>query len=867
MINISEKCLQALKNDTIQHVEIEVEPLRGNPFMLTEADLLLNGFELENHSVCGEQLEIGSMTAAFLKLILDNEDSRFDNVFFAGANLRVRLIIPLDDGAVEYIPYGKYTVDEQPRAWSTITLEAFDNMVKLDIPFSVSSLPQLITVRELVQMGVEKAGLRCHDYSMFPDSMARGGLDVTKIKSESPITWRQVLMWCCQCAGVCGFADENGDVKFGFYKKYTPKPLQTKLGENLETKDGMLLLIDDAAEGDFPLPPSLRFINNMQLDESDCVLTGHQFKIDDALYPEDAVMDYGLQSDNNLVFYAAVRAKPHFANAANNAVAGLSYRPYSCDIISMPHLQLLDSVDYIKDGVHYHSIITNITFRLNGFMRIEAKAKSAVQKGWASLGALTPGQRAIIDSVSRKVDKTQLDLTAREQFLISFNEAITGSMGFYSTIKEQADGSRISYMHNKPNLEESQTIYTFGVNGFAWTNDGWNNGSPVWQSGFDKNGNAILNAIYAHKLTADVIVSGYLRSQNGASWIDMRYGTFCFGSDAGTALALDENKQLNVYGTIKNIKYPAYSVSIGASERGNFGALNATFDDANYGDIFQVHPTYWYNGDNQDDIVDRGMTITSPFVGTGKGNRQSVEFKSSEVMLWSEKNLGSVLLKGKDACVSVFRDNINISTSASHRHCWFNYFQPKYGYSPIAYDFGNGAGGHADVLCANVECGAVTSSGEVKCTSVNSSGDGIFNGFGQFKGGLTVIDGQIVGSSIYSGGEVWASGYNLTSDPNQKENIVEQTKVKALPKLLDMKFYSYNIKNSSVHIKYGTMAPEAPSEIQTEDGTGIELYSYICFTAKSVQELNSEYEAQAEKIKTLEARIDILEKLIADLKI
>ncbi len=839
MINISSKCLQALKNNAVQRVIIEVEPLRGMPFDLTEKDLMANGFVWENHSVCGEQLEIGTMTVALLELTIDNEDGRFDNIFFAGATLTVKLLIPLGDGTAEPIPFGVYTVDEQPRAWSTISLNAFDNMVKLDIPFDASKLPSGgMTLRNLVREGIETAGLQCDNYDIFNYHPITGKIDVTKIKSESPITWRQVLMWCCECAGACGFADENGHIKFGFYKKYTPEILQTENAEDLETEDNQILLVDGVAEGDFELPPSARFINNNQLEESDIIVTGFQFKDGDKLYPENAVMDYGLRSEGNLVFSACSnKGKSIYSQRVNAAIAGFTYRPYSCDILAFPHLQLLDGVDYIKDGVHCHSIITNLNFKLNGNMSIAAKAKSVTQKGWASLGALTEGQRVIIDSVSQRVDETQADLTAREQFLISFNEAITGSMGFYSTVKEQDDGSRISYMHDKPILEESQTIYTFGVNGFAWTNGGWNDGNPVWQSGFDKNGNAILNAIYAYKLTADVIVSGLLQSQNGASWINMDDGTFCFGSDAGTALALDENKQLNVYGTLKSIKYPNYSVSIGKSQNEGFGSWVVSEDGV--GDLMAVRSTINQSGN--------GALWSVPMLADQFGaNIHGIWFYPDQTYMLHAGG-GRVVCNQDEAFVAngfvsgafigVDKDNISLGSWATHQHCWFNFYEPKNAISPIAYDFGNGTrGGHA---------------------------------------------------------ELYAAKYNIVSEPSAKENIDEVTDLNALDKINSLKFYRYDYKNEQkvkkteslvqgkfvqseekkqiaqkkaelpvikIHEKLGIMANEAPTEIVTEDGKAIDLYAYIGLTAKAVQELSAKVEVLEQKISALEAENQALKQ-------
>lgn len=822
MINIPPACLQALQNDAVQHAEITVRLLNGETLTLTDEDLILNGFEVENHAVCGEQLEVGSMTAAVLKLILDNEDGRFNNIFFAGAELTVKLLIPLADGTSYTIHYGVYTVDEQPRTWSTVELEAFDNMVKLDIPFDKIKVQTPATLRDIVFTGVDEAGLSCTDYSMFPNG--ENNIDVLKIQSESPITWRQVLMWCCQCIGVCGFADEYGYIKFGFYKKYTPDILQTELSENLETENGTVLLTDGAAAGDFPLPPSLRFIDGMKLDESDCILTGHQFKVGELLYPANAVMDYGILTENNLVFAAAdASARDSFADTVNQLLAGFTYRPFACNILSMPQLQLLDSVDYYENGQHHHSIVTNYTFRLNGFMNTEAKAKTKVQKGWASLGALTPGQQAIIDSVSRKVDTTRDQLSSYENALLLFNEKMMQSMGLYKTSVNGPNGGIIVYYHNKATLNESRVIYMFGASGFAWTTEGWNSGDPVWHYGFTNTGDAIFKEVNAYRISADLIQAGYLRSQNNASWINMENGEFCFGTDVDhPSLSLGSDKTLNIYGTLKSIAYPDLSVSIGKSESGNRGAFLIT--DKDYGDILSVGTSVWSSGGLS------GIHLRAPCIDPKLSTR--LEYRENNITVGTNQTAVEcdkeyIDLRGNSAYIKLHESQISISARYyASNHLWFNYSKSPGGLVVNSYAFGN-------------------------CTN----------------GGY---------------GEVFAAKFNTVSDPSQKENVQELSGLNALDKIMGLRFYSYDYKNPlqdeqseiganqfasdapqtphKIHEDIGIMATEAPTEIQSEDGEAIDLYAYISLTAKAVQELHAKVASQNREIEALKSELSALKQ-------
>jgi hypothetical protein len=71
-------------------------------------------------------------------------------------------------------------------------------------------------------------------------------------------------------------------------------------------------------------------------------------------------------------------------------------------------------------------------------------------------------------------------------------------MGLFSTTITKENGSRQTFMHDAPTLEQSMTIYTMTEYGFAYTNSGWNGGNPSYQYGFDKFGNAIFNKVCAY---------------------------------------------------------------------------------------------------------------------------------------------------------------------------------------------------------------------------------------------------------------------------------------------------------------------------------------------------------------------------------
>lgn len=470
MINITSKALEALKNGAAQTVKIGVAPLTGEPYEIGGADITLGGLTIERLCVNGDEFEVGSCCASTAKLTLDNSNGKFDGKFFGGAVLNIKVGVEYDD-TVEWLPMGVYTVDEQPRSASSITLEAYDNMVKLDITASELTLPS--SRRELVRWCIQQAGLICDDYSMFSDSAESGGyISGTPEFSESP-TLRQLIMYCCELDGVCGYTDGDGHIVFKDY------------GGNEA----------------FNIDESLRYETD-SLEETDTVIDGVRIISEEISYPAEVTGDYIIEIESNPLFDVC-NNKLKCAESLNTKIAGRTYRGFSCKTLSLPFLQPLDTVNFVKDSVSYSSFITNTSYTINDKMSLEAKCVTQTQKGYASLGSLTQSQKSVIEKTKHELKK---DLENREQSLIDLNDMVNASLGFYTTtVKDPVTGAVKQYMHDKPSLEESGTIYTKTEQGFAWTNSGWNDGAPVWNYGIDKNGNAVLNAISANKISGEYI--------------------------------------------------------------------------------------------------------------------------------------------------------------------------------------------------------------------------------------------------------------------------------------------------------------------------------------------------------------------------
>lgn len=164
----------------------------------------------------------------------------------------------------------------------------------------------------------------------------------------------------------------------------------------------------------------------------------------------------------------------------------------------------VDLVD--KVGVAHPTIITDFTFTLNTSTSIGGKGETATKSGYASANPLTKAEAAIINAIKQEQNKV---LNDRVQSVLALNELISNALGLFVTPVEQENGSTIYYMHNQPNLEESQNIFTMTSEGIAWTADGWNDGNPVWSYGATAAGDALFRMLSAEGIEVGKVGEDY----------------------------------------------------------------------------------------------------------------------------------------------------------------------------------------------------------------------------------------------------------------------------------------------------------------------------------------------------------------------
>lgn len=459
MYPISETILTLFKSEQRQMAEIKFETA-DDTIIITDSDILSGGLVIDRYCVSGEKIEIGSAVAAELTLKLNNADGRFNNVAFEGAELFVQIGVKdwSDPNAdTFYIPMGYFTVDTVPRKLAAISITALDRMVRFDKDWdSPISFPT--TVGELltdccnncnVLLETVLSGLPNYDYP------------VTAKPAEEGLTYRQIVQWCAELMGVCAYIDWYGHLRLEWY-----------------------------GDTDVVFDKSNRFSSDLY--ETPITITGVAATVNDVVYLAGSA-EYAINIEGNLLLQDDIDRVLSNLNAKLN---GFSYTPFEATTTPAPYIYPLDRITFKdKNDVSHQTIITNATFTINANTSFSGKGETAVNNSYAAANPLTKRQQVIIQTIQKEVNEA---LNNRVQVSIGFNDLICNALGLYFTSVQKPDGSYQYYMHDNPQLESSNTIYTINAGGFAYTNKGWNNGEPVWEYGFSKNGNAVFKMVSAY---------------------------------------------------------------------------------------------------------------------------------------------------------------------------------------------------------------------------------------------------------------------------------------------------------------------------------------------------------------------------------
>lgn len=519
----------------------------GAELEFTNKDILGGGIEITDVVSSDSTFDIGACLARQLTLRLNNAEDVLSEYDFTNAQIYVSAKKAVSSEAVESVSLGKYILDLPEFSGSTIILNCLDYMVMLNkkIDTEISGTTMGAVVNSI-----------CTRFGLTLATPRFAGWDTEIVLPDmSDMTYIELLTYICQAT--CNFARMNdaGQLEIKWYdtsvfddiSQVDAQGFDKEQSEVIDGGDFTTYQTDniyDAGSFDGSKYHHLYSNKTENILTDDVVITGISVKNEDAeyLYGTDGYVL--LIEDNPLT----VGKEQQYAEQIGLRCVGMRFRPFS---ISAQSNMLIEAGDACivtdRKGNSYYSYVTSTTYKVGTNQTVACSAESPVLNSADKFSLVT---KAVIKA--RK--ETEQKITAYDIAVQQLTELMANSFGVFKTAEEQEDGSVIYYMHNRPTLEESKTIWKMTADAFAVSTDGGN----TWNAGLDAQGNAVVNILNAIGINADWINAGTLTGRA----INNGNGTFKVDESGNvTANSLESNNAKITGGTI-NISTDSNSFSV-----------------------------------------------------------------------------------------------------------------------------------------------------------------------------------------------------------------------------------------------------------------------------------------------------------------
>ena len=477
---VSSEVVSLFKSCYRQIAKIQVLGIEGLE-EIKESDILQGGLTIDRYCFSSNALEIGTAIASEATLELKNADGRFDGYTFDGAKLIIKVGIKKwnakswENAIMHYVPLGVFTIDEKTKNKSNITLNALDNMVKFDREYD-TTLAFPATLGEIVEDACSRCGVLLKTTSFYNSDYV-----VNTRPTDDGLTYRQVIQWAAQLSCTNAFIDWDGQLRLTWFE-----------------------------DSGHIIPAADRYDSDME--EHSVLITG--VKVTAADESEYTAGEKGsvlcIEGNSLAQSDAETIAKIIYAKVGN-----FTYLPYSSVCRPMPYLYPMDMITFVdRRGNEHKTIVSAVTYTMNGTTDVVGEGDGSTKGGYASTGSITTHEKVIIEKAKKAAEKTS---TGQFNVALALNETIGSAFGLYRT---EITENKVStwYYHDKATLNDSTIIYVFNSGGFAWTED-WNDGNPVWQYGFTKDGNALYKILSAYKIQAEFIDANAITSEKIAAGV------------------------------------------------------------------------------------------------------------------------------------------------------------------------------------------------------------------------------------------------------------------------------------------------------------------------------------------------------------
>lgn len=444
----------------------------GSKISITDKDLWSNGFKFEDAVSQSGSFDIGAAIVNKLTLQINNFSGKYTDYIWDGARVVCHIGLELSTG-IEKIRICTMTVTDAPyQNTAIISLTCEDSMRLFDRDYSDSKLTYPATRLQIIQDACEVCGVTLQSTRFDNDDFV-----IQNRPDDSSITFRQVIAWVAQMGCQWAKIDAYGRLCIGWYEK------ESNIPANITSKD---------TSGFTPWLYDLEItgVKVTEYSSNSSESNAKTYQSGDEGYIIDI-------SENKLI-------QPGTGQTICSIIAercvGLKFRPFTTSALTDIALEAGDAITITdRNGEEHKSYLTSLTLNPGTFEQLECSAKSVSRNKQKQY---TLNQQA--QSEYRK--SLRDERTSREKALEELSQRLAESSGTYTTVETQSDGSNIYYLHNKPQLSDSDIVWKMTAEAWAVSTDG----GQHWNGGMTVDGDVIARILTATGVNADWIKTGAL---------------------------------------------------------------------------------------------------------------------------------------------------------------------------------------------------------------------------------------------------------------------------------------------------------------------------------------------------------------------
>lgn len=538
MINASKEFKEKLKYgaNIVNYADVTLSD--GTVLCLEPKDFMVGGCQIEDKITDGK-FGVGFCIGKTLTMQIANHDEQFSDYDFYGAIIHLYVAMLLDDDKIEKIRKGVYYATVPQTPGDIIAISAVDGMYRLDRDYSASGTIYPATLQTILTECCLDCGIPI-GFRQF-DNMGY----IVEERPESG-TYRQVLSYACQIAGYNARIDNAGYMQLIWYNtalldrynynggNFKAYPHDTVLdgGNFLDYSKGTVIEGYGFAD---EMPEHVFRIKELSVHTDDIHITGVQVAGDDEVVELCGEEGYVIEVSGNPL---ATGKEREVADYLGQRMIGIGFRPFSAKVLNNPLYEPGDIVMMSdRKGNVYYSLINSISYTVGAYTQIACEAEDPVRNGSMYY---SPAAATAVATARKNAEK---QISEYDKAVQQMNQLAMNAMGFHTTYEDQPDGSRIVYLHDKPALEESRTIYKQTIDGFFISTDG----GKSYTAGFDSQGNVVVNILYAIGIVADWIRTGRFQVRKESQV------TFLADADTGEVRIVADSFSLSSGQTIDSI--------------------------------------------------------------------------------------------------------------------------------------------------------------------------------------------------------------------------------------------------------------------------------------------------------------------------